>query len=90
MTGKKVLAKFDLFRHCETTPGASHGAKVGVSGVTRSFGIKLYSCSGLVGAFFQAENGRFVKVMRIAYTKFHFRHCETSPRGGNPLSPNFT
>ena len=25
---KKFLAKFDLFRHCDTTTGASHGAIV--------------------------------------------------------------
>ena len=52
---------------------------MGVFAVTRSFGIKLYSSSRLVGAFLQAENSRFVKVMRIAHTKNHFRHCETSP-----------
>ena len=40
--------------------------------------MKLFSGSVLVGAFLQAENRRFEKVMRIAYTKHHFRHCESS------------
>ena len=51
--------------------------------------MKLYSCSALVGAFLQAENGRIVKVMRIAHTKYHFRHCETSRDMGKFLSSNF-
>ena len=36
--------------------------------------MKLYSRSVLVGAVLEAENGQLVKVMRIAYTKYHFRH----------------
>ena len=84
------LAKFDLFRHCETTPGASHGATVGAFGVIRSFGMKLYSRSVLVGAVLEAENGQLVTVMRITNKKYHFRHCETHPLGAKPASPNFT
>ena len=68
---------------------ASYGAMVGFFGVTGSFEIKLYSWSGLVGAFLQAENGRFVTVMRIANTKYNFRHCESSPGVGKPVSPIF-
>ena len=75
---KKFLGKTDPFRHFETTPVASYGARVGFLGVTGSFEIKLFSWSGLVGAFLQAENGRFVTVMRIANTKYDFRHCESS------------
>ena len=59
-------------------------------GVTGSFDIKFYLWSGLVGAFLQAENRRFVTVMRIANTKYHFGHCETSPGVGKPVSSNFT
>ena len=69
---------------------ASYGAVVGFFGVTGSFEIKLYSWFGLVGAFFQAENGRFVTVMHIAYTKYHFRYCEFSPGVGKAVSSNFT
>ena len=58
-------------------------------GVTGSFEIKLFPWSGLVGAFLQAEIGQFVTVMRIANKKNHFRHCETSPGVGKPVSPNF-
>ena len=66
---KNFLGKTDPFCHCETTPVASYGARVGFYGVTGSFEIKLFSWSGLVGAFLTAENGRFVTVMRIANTK---------------------
>ena len=52
--------------------------------------MKLYSRFVLVGAFLQAENGRLVKVMRIAYTKYHFRHFEISAGGLKPFSPNIT
>ena len=69
---------------------ASYGAMVGFSGVIGSYAIKMYSWSGLVGAFRQAEKGRFVTVMRIANTKYLFRHCETYPGVGKPVSPNFT
>ena len=62
---------------------------MGLFGVTGSFEIKLYSWSGLVGAFLQVENKRFVTVMRIANTKYQLRHCETSPGVGKPVSPNF-
>ena len=51
--------------------------------------MKLYSWPGLVGDLLQAENGRIVTVMRIANTNYHFRHCETSPGVGKPVSPNF-
>ena len=87
---KQISGKTDLFRHCETTPVTSYGAMVGVFGVIRSFGIKLYSWSCFVGVFLQAENGQFVTMMRIANTKYHFRHCETSPGLGKPVSPKFT
>ena len=87
---KKFLGKTDPFRHCETTPVASYGARVGFFGVNGSFEIKSFSWSGLVGAFLQAENGRFVMVMRIANKKHHYRHYESSPRSRKPLSPNFT
>ena len=76
---KKTLGKSALFRHCETTPVAPYEAMVVFFGVIGSFDIKLCSWSGLVGAFLQAENGRFVTVMRIANTNYHFRHCETTP-----------
>ena len=87
---KKNLGKIDLFRQSETTPVASYGAMVIFFGVTGSFEIKFYSWFGLVGVFLQAENGRFVTVMRIANTKYDFRHCETSPGVEKPVSPNFT
>ena len=87
---KKKLGKTDLFRHCETTPVAPYEAMVVFFGVIGSFEIKLYSWSGLVGAFLQAENGRFVTVMRIANTNYHFRHCDTSPGVGKPVLPNLT
>ena len=44
--------------------------------------MKFYACSGLVEAFLQAENVRFVMVMRIANTKYHFGQNETSPGVG--------
>ena len=87
---KNILARNDHFRHCETTPVASYGAMVIFFGVTGSFEIKFYSWFGLVGAFLQAKNGRFVTVMRIANTNYDFRHCETSPGVEKPVSPNFT
>ena len=87
---KKILGSTDFFRHCETTPGAPHGVTGGVFGVIWSYWIRLYSWSESVGAFVQAENGRFVTVMRITNTKYHFRHCETAPRGAKTASPNFT